>query len=777
MQKEITKRYSIDAVEKDDHVDVLFQRFDKRTVETAEGKPVIEYYNKVPIWKITVERRPDASQGEYNVEALRRAIELICKKGGTKALQYTLMTIGSSSAVFKPTFVHGSTNVRVKYRFSPAPAVRPEIPMLAAGVEDALLGLKRRVSLKRSSCCGELKVVLEHECGYRICAHHYSQDLNFGSHFEAPICPQCEHPIYVTRPTGPFGFHSAYASGHYSDSLIPLVKHLDQPTVATVFSEQDCRLLSDCIDKATKLILPTIPDSSVPIWDLADPTYITQEFPESGVGLFANATHGTKKCDLVDQIRSKILEEFNVTKTIKGIPNKVMYLRKALSNIMQTSIKLEVRAGTKDENGDWIQDGGERIFYIENAIVFAVMKSVFGPFANCGGLSDEVPKPNAIGMTFSANSSWQYVKEMFSLGSTTPNFKSTTKFEDVAEFEKNLMKDWLIVEADISKYDMHVKPYLVQLIMKSIFKKFNFESVDEPESELFKAVLCRILECSAVKISSSPCGDGFYVMLSGLCSGSYITSFINTYYNLTMHLFVLSKMFGQKVVFNAWNSGPGNKINAKFFGDDVILTLHKSKFPKFDGEAYRNLIKQYFNMTIKPCNFKLCTHLTVNNMGDQDDRPDENAPSFLKFQLCWVQCPECSKYHTCFFRHHTLILPKIFHNSVKTLNLQELKARSIGYAWICGVNPIVWKACKLINDSIPDDLGRGMGWMNIDPEIKRKLEVHNIEVFDESFPAYDEVVYRNSCPKYTHKIRHRVRDFIPWQDMVRALHEKKFYNL
>jgi hypothetical protein len=260
-----------------------------------------------------------------------------------------------------------------------------------------------------------------------------------------------------------------------------------------------------------------------------------------------------------------------------------------------------------------------------------------------------------------------------------------------------------------------------------------------------------------------------------------------------MQLMVLSEMYGLAVVVLAVGKG---KVRGKFFGDDVLLALFREMFPFFDGERYRDLFNKMFNMTIKKENFKICSKVSLGMIKSYDQKEalpedQDDVPSFLKFKIAWWKCSICNSngvscMHPVFFRPSWHVLPKLFVDSIKTLTLENLAIKCIGYAYTVGTNPVIHRAVsyayQLAKAKLEEEKNHKIDDFNInlngdptmDDDIQARMRKHSITGIVEGIPNWKYVLQISGCPETQHGQISISRDFYHWHDLANLRNEKAY---
>jgi len=751
----LLKHYSLEAYVIGGGKYVTFSRFSKRQLDNGKT----EIYDKQVEFNIPVDVASDKGEDIINA-GLLRAVEYLLNDDNYAQLKAVMDYMSANSAVMFKAFVPNTYGLNTKFNFSSVPAMIPEVLFIAARVEQEFT---KQQYLYEDEChyCDSLSTVVKCQFGHGYCMDHYAQLINTGVGYEVPRCSieNCAGHVPIASKHGISGLHWTYPAGHSPEALAKLVAYFNQDFVMKDFEVEDhYAMLRDIISNVSDRMFPGVKKHSLAPIDFSDINMVRSLFPHSGIGLFRETLgRPFKKDEIRELVCSTIMDCFQRCTILKD-GDAMIEVRKLMTSIVQTAVKLEDRAAEFGPDG-WEFAPGERLFSVEDAILFALFKAVFAPFANCGGFGTfGQNQPNSIGITFAGDSAARFLKEI--TGNKFPMPKDVNGF---VEWQTKVAEHFWILEWDWSKWDILVSSTIIQLAMRQIFSRFDldFENKFSPDSHdyhvvrFFRFVLWRMLEIVVVKIMTSPCGTDYYYVLNGMSSGRYITAIINTMVNNVITDFILADIYGLSKVFKSQRKG---EYNSKFFGDDVLALLSKSQFPEFSPDKFIVRAKKFFGMLVKPENFKICERIFV----DTTLRQDKFSPTFLKMQFNLVQCPLCEAPHVCWYRNSDLIVPKLFTNSKKSTTVEDLVQKMFCVGWTLGCNYDVYKVCRFTVDylKVQDN-------SEYDEENARKLLTHGLDLPFTRFPSYADVVYYNSCPTSvgTHI---KIRTFVPWNQYVLA---------
>jgi len=596
-----------------------------------------------------------------------------------------------------------------------------------------------------SICLVESDCVSCSNCSSHVCFSCYSMSINASEQYFPVRCTNncvkngVASYIYLALPNGITGFHwNRVTGGSVSElrgyfegfnGVSPIEKKLnDAPEFQNAFN---------VVHDWFKCLCPNI---EIP--DLGDINTFLTKFPVSGSAGFVPSVSKaapTKK-DVYTKVVSDLLMKFQLLNFMDR-SSACKYLGLRLSSVSKLSPKSEVKVAERDENGIWVSKTKGRVFFIANFANYILYKLVLAQFTTVCGSRWDRNSPIAIGTKFDSGHANKLFCDLF--GIDRLRLRKVVTTVHLNELEKEILKDYHVIEGDFSNYDVHLRSRVLVAAF-SVFCKLYFPippnlygNIDTPEKK-FYLLLIRMNQMLSEKFVNAPDGTSWMRIIGMMVSGAYETSFINSVCNWIMNLTVLALIYGIELVNEGLKTG---KLRFKFYGDDMILVISKNLFPNFDREKYINLMFIQFNMLIKPQNLFVHRKIFRNNGPD--------VPSFLKYKFFHRHCPDHGG-ELMYFRETDNSAGKLVGSAEKVMLPSNQLARSACMAYI-NCNYDVYELARRSYNFTLDYINRMDSNVSIDIDednyLIRKMETHGVTLtMCCNFPTYDAVCDRIGCP-------------------------------
>jgi hypothetical protein len=601
-------------------------------------------------------------------------------------------------------------------------------------------------------------------------------------------CLRCKDEVRIDSRFGEFGFHETHLAGHSRVGVAKLLGHFVRETVNQPYEPSFFPMLSNALKIMHSDCIPHKYGSVDPP-DFLEHTVVDTKFTSPGV--VVNLPPGVKKYQLSGAMNAYITDMIHEMDQVDGLADKYRVATSRINNLMQTSVKQEVRAAPYDfAAGAYYAKEGERMFFIVNFLLTTLIRMIMGPFSSTGGVgTPEKNVPSAVGMSFFGESAIAFVSEMTKMKASDLNFVSSKDQLDfkLATLNKTILDKWIIAESDISKWDVSMLASLLSSVSRSFLPFFKMRK--DYTGMNFMAIFARYIECHKYKVFNCPSGEGWYAVASSMMSGSWDTSFMNTMCNYVSqvvcimeimpgffersdyHDHISIKVFGDdNLSFYSRKHGDGRVGDGLFTEEDlkklpeVMERLFRFKIPEDEFVLHKQFVNVTQRNAMSTDRVKCPVHASyVPSCGTCQGRYDGTQyPTFLKFKLGLVPCKRCTRaawssakevvYHWVFIREGYKTLPKLFLDSGKEMSPEKLKAKLIGYVWTVGANIGTYRVLKEIWDINMKELPQ---WSDLDvvpndlTEISMRFDIANdfwAQTDFNEFPDYDVVIDRMVCP-------------------------------
>lgn len=589
-----------------------------------------------------------------------------------------------------------------KARFSLPPQVAPFQVAAAMAVERDY----NRSTYVKDACdlCGKSDYCKVCSCGYKLCCHEFTKKFStvpFGH-----VWCKCGLEVFVSDiRSGKTGLDWVYLGGHDPRPFADNIQNYDHSSFKLNAAEnsQHDKMLTMLADAAVSKIVQR-GRGDVDVWDITDSSLYGAHFMPSGsVGAIEGKPAGRLTKDMVGAQTSTavcgFMRELQEMVESGGASGDCANLcRKWISNVFVSAIKIETIAPGIDSTGNWKLKEKARIFHMENVVGYMILRMFICNFTQTGGVRHRGNvQPSAVGMTFSGQAAREFFKEFYDVSEEI--LSTCFSDSDAMKLEQDILKEFLVYETDAKNYDQSL---LMKTLVACIAATLSRYDVGKDPSDpretvvlktMFRYILARIVEKVGVKVVSRLDGKGFHTLFGTMASGSYETSFLNTVVNLVHHLIVYTQYFvvhegkslndAMAIVIRMLEDGT---IRFKLFGDDVLAAHRRKFFPKWSEEFYRTTIMKWCNTNIPVGDYVEAKRIFITS-SSQDRFPEKDVPTFLKFQLMWVQGD------IGFFRHSSKSIPKLFLSSDREMTPVKLYQRAICLIWTVGINPHTYRAC------------------------------------------------------------------------------------
>lgn len=449
--------------------------------------------------------------------------------------------------------------------------------------------------------------------------------------------------------------------------------------------------------------------------------------------------------------------------------NMLRMVRMVMTDVHKMSPKLESIIPDEPLGIDGVRPDKTRIFFISQLSVTVIMKAIFLVISKAMGVgTPDNFIPVGINMKFLHGSATAFFCEMFNVDA-----KELGTFRSVQELEmleNKILDEYVIVESDFSRYDMHLDAKVLGECMMPYIQLFDLPGVEydavkgcmhfpkgwhslDDKTKLWVVCFVRCIEVLTTKVVNAPDGSGWWRLVGCLPSGVWLTALANSIANYTMGMVIWSKYLGVSIE-TAYGLVRKGDLKIKTYGDDVLVVVRKNLLAApFDSSRFTSMWKKEFNMIIKGTNTKVCSKVFVKLATGRVFRAE--APSFLKMFFTARIC----KHHGCeilFYRCIEQTVPKLLASAQYSLDPYLQMDRAACVAHVCGTNYETYHVVKNIHDFCAGKVIDNP--MFTDYESKDDLVLKYMERAELSpdspphFPEFTEVLERHGCPRIGYEV-------------------------